>query len=331
MYQFTITNVHCSIANAIRRTLLADIPIIVFRTMPSSHDRCTIFHNGSSLTDEVIKHRLSCVPIVANPDKFDFHNYIAEIDVVNNSNTNLYVTSNDIKVKNKITNEEETIVLFPPNEITGDYIDLVLLPPKKKLKLQCAFEIGTAKENGAFNAVSCATYACTIDPALLEEKMALFRSTLPANADVAFELENWKLLDGQRCIVENSFEFKLQSVGIYSNKELMRIACDVLIRRFTNVNFVVTKTETTLSNGFDVTLVGEDYTLGKALEYALYTKLYPHILCFCGFKMEHPHDANSLLRVAYVKPENEGVLYSHIKQCLDECIFKFKEIQNMFV
>ena len=36
----------------------------------------------------------------------------------------------------------------------------------------------------------------------------------------------------------------------------------------------ILRSETTMENGFDVKLIGEDYTLGKAIEYVLYEKYY---------------------------------------------------------
>ena len=54
----------------------------------------------------------------------------------------------------------------------------------------------------------------------------------------------------------------------------------------------------TLENGYDVQLEGEGYTLGKALEYVLYTRHYeasPKVLNYCGFLKEHPHIDSSMI------------------------------------
>jgi DNA-directed RNA polymerase subunit L len=58
---------------------------------------------------------------------------------------------------------------------------------------------------------------------------------------------------------------------------------------------------TTIKNCFDVVLEYEDYTIGKILEYVLYSKYYEgqRIMTYCGFSKVHPHDTFSIIRVAY--------------------------------
>ena len=78
-----------------------------------------------------------------------------------------------------------------------------------------------------------------------------------------------------------------------------------------------------MANSFDVILENEDYTIGKVLEYLLYTKFYEtNMLTFCGFKKMHPHDSQSIIRVAY----KEAVEKSNIKGHLKECILDAKKI-----
>ena len=49
---------------------------------------------------------------------------------------------------------------------------------------------------------------------------------------------------------------------------------------------LIQRANTTMVNCFDVTLKNEDYTLGKIVEYFLYTMFYENEakLSFCGFK-----------------------------------------------
>ena len=42
---FTLSNVNVSLANAIRRTILSDIPILVFRTSPYEENKANIITN----------------------------------------------------------------------------------------------------------------------------------------------------------------------------------------------------------------------------------------------------------------------------------------------
>ena len=49
---FTLSGINVSLANALRRTLLSDIPTVVFRTTPHEENRCTIHSNTSRLNHE---------------------------------------------------------------------------------------------------------------------------------------------------------------------------------------------------------------------------------------------------------------------------------------
>ena len=51
---FTLSNVDVSIANAIRRTLLSDIPCIVFKTIPYNDSKININVNTTNFNNEFI-------------------------------------------------------------------------------------------------------------------------------------------------------------------------------------------------------------------------------------------------------------------------------------
>ena len=56
---FTLSNVNVSVANSIRRTILSDIPTVVFKTAPYEENKSTILVNTSRLNNEIIKQLLS--------------------------------------------------------------------------------------------------------------------------------------------------------------------------------------------------------------------------------------------------------------------------------
>lgn len=61
---FDLTGVDVSVANALRRILLAEVPTVAIETV-------YIQENTSILQDEVLSHRLGLVPIKADPRLFD--------------------------------------------------------------------------------------------------------------------------------------------------------------------------------------------------------------------------------------------------------------------
>ena len=53
-FGFTLSGINVSLANAIRRVILSDIPLVVFRTTPNEVNKCNIIANTSRLNNEII-------------------------------------------------------------------------------------------------------------------------------------------------------------------------------------------------------------------------------------------------------------------------------------
>ena len=60
---FTLTGTNVSIANGLRRTILADIPTLVFKTFPDKENKAKFVTNTSRFNNEILKQRLQCIPI----------------------------------------------------------------------------------------------------------------------------------------------------------------------------------------------------------------------------------------------------------------------------
>ena len=125
---FTLSGLNVSLANAVRRTILSDIHTVVFRTSPYEENDAIIISNTSRLHNEGIKQRLSCIPIHITDLNMPLENYIMEVNVENITDTTIYVTTKDFKIKDVTTDkyltETDTRDIFPPNDF-GDYIDSV--------------------------------------------------------------------------------------------------------------------------------------------------------------------------------------------------------------
>jgi hypothetical protein len=238
---FTLGGVNVSIANAIRRILLSEIPMVVFRVSPNDKNKCNVIANTCGLHNEIVKHRLSCIPIhITNLEDFPLKNYIMELNVTNNTDTSMYVTSKDFKIK--LINsgiylpEEEIQRIFPSNATTGDFIDFVRLKAKpaeeivgKTINLTCEFDIGIAKEDSAFNATATCAYGNTIDVGKQMEQLQILKHNWTEEKktpeEVKFEEANWLLLEGKRIFERDSFDFIVETVGVYTNTNLVAIAC----------------------------------------------------------------------------------------------------------
>jgi DNA-directed RNA polymerase subunit L len=343
---FTLSGVNVSLANAVRRTLLSDIPQVVFRTAPYEKNQCTVTTNTTRFNNEIIKQRLSCIPIhIKDFDNVPLKNYLLEVDVENDSDSVMYVTTENFKIKNVSTDtylsEKDVRSIFPPNDYTGFFIDFLRLRPRiseeipgEKIQLTCKFDIGTAKEDGCYNVVSTCSYSFTQDgdkvDSELSKKKQEWRDDGKSKEEIEFESENWRLLEAMRIVKPDSFDFTVESIGVFTNAELLVKACDTLISGLNSLkNAVETddeeivkikKAENTLINSYDILLEKEDYTLGKIVEYVLYSKFYEGVktMTYCGFKKMHPHDDGSVIRVAYKEPiEKSGIKQNLIESILD--------------
>ena len=341
---FTLQQANVSIANALRRTMLSNIPCVVFRTAPYAENRADIKVNTSRMNNELFKQRLSCVPIHISDPSFPIQNYQVELDVTNNTDSVIYATTKDFKIKDLqgdvYVSEAETRKIFPPDPITGDYISLLRLRqrlsdeiPGQQISMVATLDIGRASEDGAFNVVSCATYGATPDPIAArdawqaKEKELLSEGKDPS--DVEFAKQDWMLLDAQRYITPDSFDFQVETVGQFTNRDIVFRAAHILIdgvKRFKNTlsetqETMIAATAATLENGYDIQLEGEGYTLGKALEYVLYIRHFqasPKVLSFCGFLKEHPHIDSSMIRLGFINPTERSTVYEYLVEAADE-------------
>lgn len=328
---FTLSNVDMCFANAIRRTILSDIDVVCILSDKFERNQVSIETNTGRLHNEILKHRLSCIPIHFDGDRDDMDefckNYVLKVDCSNNDDKNemKIVTTEDFKVFHRETTDKYHVQvgkeLFKHCSITKRYIDFSRLRPRisdtipgEVLKFSANFSISNAKDNAMYNVVSKCTYSNTIDTDKAEKKWAELeaehRSKGLSTDEVKFEEKNFYNLDAQRCFIENSFDFVIEGLDIFPNTKLLKLSCQTLIGKFNKIieemnknNVPILRSETTMKNSFDIILVDEDYTIGKVLEYILYTKYYAvenPTLNFCGFKKFHPHDAKSTIRVAFV-------------------------------
>ena len=354
LFGFTLSGVNVSIANALRRTILSEINLVVFRTSPNELNKCNIITNTSRLNNEIIKQRLSCIPIhIKDIDEFPIKNYIMEVNVENDTDTIMFVTTEDFTITDLTTGkkvpQDKVREIFPPDDITGNFIDFVRLRPKitdellgEKIHITCEFDIGNAKEDGMFNAVSTCSYGFTIDDAAqdveLVKKIQTWKDEEKGEKEIKFETENWKLLDGKRIYKKDSFDFVIETVGIYSNSEIVDLGCKYLMDNLSNIDSLIEKdkleiinSENTMSNCFDIILENEDYTIGKVLEFVLYTKFYETgILTFCGFKKQHPHDSYSIIRLAYRDAVEKSTIKGHLKESIDDAIKLYTKLRKDF-
>jgi DNA-directed RNA polymerase subunit L len=399
---FTLENCNVSIANAIRRIVLSDINTYVFKTFPHAENRANFTVNTTRLHNELLKQRLGCIPIhhVHTIEGFqnDYKNYVVEVDVKNESDTIRYVTTEDFKVKRAKnieksggSHDDDDVVyeylpestvrkIFPPDSVSGEYIEFARLLPKlssnvpcgEALAFTCTIEISNAKFDGMYNVAHTCAYNCTPDEKEIEKQWKVKEKGLregfesgsaSAHASgstlteqLASAKKNWELLEAQRIFVKDSFDFVIETVGVYTNAQLVTKSCDIMIKKCEKLladmehssssesggteskigikNIIEPANEiTTMKNAFCINLIGEDYTLGKAIEFLLFSNYYDKpdgIVSFCGFKKPHPHALDSFIIVAFKEEIDFSRVQEHVSKVVSECISIFKSLFESF-
>lgn len=164
---FDVIGVDASIANTLRRLMLAEVPTMAI-------EQVYIQMNSSIIHDEVLAHRLGLVPINAHPDKFEDFNGEANSD-------NTIVFELDVTCKRPEEIDERTsdapytmpvhtsqLKWIPqgdqsdrfPNGIRPVHEDILLakMRPGQSIKLEAHCQKGDGKNHAKFSPVATAAY-----------------------------------------------------------------------------------------------------------------------------------------------------------------------------
>lgn len=355
---FQIENINYSIANALRRTILANIPLLGFKTFPHHENEANFIKNTTRLNNEILKQRLMCIPVHIKDLTSDYRNLVIEIKKKNESESMEYVTTEHFRIKDitsdSYLSENATRKIFPPDPITNGYIIFCKLKPRisaelpgEEIDIEAKLSIRTADENSAYNVTSTCAYGMTVDKFKQDSKWQEIKEKIITDEmkkeSIEIVKQNWYNHEGKRLVIEDSYDFILETIGIYTNNEIMGLACDILVDRLTKLmnstqqdELNISKSISTIKNCYDIILPDIDYTIGKSVEYMLNKKFYKTTetknLSYIGFIKLHPHDSHSIIRMAF--QDDEGDMISLCKQNMMNscklCIDIFKDIRDDF-
>jgi DNA-directed RNA polymerase subunit L len=289
-----------------------------------------IHKNTTTLNNEIIKHRLGGIPIYhlhTLPEDY-IGNLIMELNVENTTPQYVMVTTRDFKIKTKSDNKylstEEVVKIFPPSKIVMDafgiesYTDIVNLRPKlpdmpaDKLHLTCEFSWGAAYQDSNYNVVCTCAYSHLRDEEAVQvaynKKKEELSTTSMTPSEIEFKLRDWMLLDSYRYVIPTDFNFIIETVGVYSNKEILINAIDIILHTLHIIEEYIEITLGDEATEYKILINKDDYTIGKLIENAMYYRFFEldKVLTFVGFKKAHPHDTYATIRVHYATPIGES-------------------------
>jgi len=339
---FTLSDLNVSIANSLRRVILSDIPTLAFKTFPDKENQANITTNTSRFNNEILKQRLACIPIHGLTHDQPWEELIVIIDKQNDTHDIQFVTTEDFKVKNEKSDKflADSVVrkMFPPDSITSDFIVLARLRPRisnevpgEALQIQAKMSLQTAEDDGAYNVVSCCTYRNTPDKVRQDQAWSEEVKTI-ADEDKEMARNDWYNHQAGRIYIADSFDFKIQTLGVFTNSDIVDKACNILIQDITAFadsfkspeeadSFIMSESRSTITNSYDIKLPNIGYTIGKVFEYFLHEKYYKtaKILSYVGFRKNHPHDSYSIIRLAFREAPPDAI-QDIIKMFQDVCL-----------
>jgi DNA-directed RNA polymerase alpha subunit len=349
-------DMNVSVINAIRRTILQDVPTVVFKNI-NIKKNTTVFNN------EILKQRLSCIPIhIKDLDLDNLKNLKLILNLKNSNENVLNVTTEDFQIQlveqKKMLSKDDLKKIFPPNSLTKSYILFVRLNPhvsneipSEELELTADFGISTARQNGAYNVVSACSYGLTVDPVKVEENWEKYQDYLKDKGmiekDIEYEKINWMNHDKykkENCY-KNSYDLLIESIGIYRIEELLKKSCEIIKLKLSNIkkmaeskSLKIIPEKIALEHSFDIFLENEGYTIGKLIEYALFTNYFEKekILAYVGFMKYHPHDEHCVIRVAFTKyiannkKSNEDNVNVIVANACEKLLKLYKDITESF-
>ncbi len=152
LYRFVLSDVSIEMANAFRRIILIEIPIMAI-------DEVIMLRNDSPLYDEILTHRLAMIPIITDLKIYNFQQECScggagcslcsvtlTCDVKNDTDEIILVTSGDL-----ISNDPK-IVPVSPN------IPIVKLEHGSSLTFEAFAVLGRAKDHAKFQSVAAIAY-----------------------------------------------------------------------------------------------------------------------------------------------------------------------------
>jgi DNA-directed RNA polymerase subunit L len=312
---FDIENIDKSLVNAIRRIAISEIPTIAFKTEPITESNINILENRSGLHNEFLSHRIGMTPLHIPEDEIQNHdsnNYIYVLNIINDTDEILEVTSRDFEIKiteDVFLERSKVKKIFPPDRITGDYMIITRLKPDitgNKNGERIHIEGRATKDIGLKNARWSPVETCTynfkrdqrdglehykIEIAKINDGRRTNNMPLLTKNEEADLLHQYDIHTFDRYYLKdnfgepNSFEFRLITINlppVYVITKSMKI----LIDKIQNVKYELENIEEStlvsimdcenrnIPNCVDITIKDESHTLGNLFQ--SYINIYSH-------------------------------------------------------
>ena len=341
--KFDVNNCNSSYVNCLRRLIITEVETIGFNTEEYESSDIKIIENTSSLHNEFMLHRIGLIPInTDNIETYDTTKYKFILNVENNTNTPIDVTTKDFQIKNLETNEfENSEQFFPKNPITNDYILITILKPTpygngEKIHLEGKSSKGVGKDHIRYSPVSNVVFTNKIDPNIAELEFNKYIENNP-DMDLTTQQNKFKLEESERCFYINEngdpniFEFTIESSGVVKPHTILLEALSKMTLKLkmfmiefdkaisnTGSNLEIRESKS-LMKAYDIIIHNETHTLGHLLQSHI-NELFKAENIFVGYMNPHPLEKKIMFRIKVNDIKKLKTLFYNtctelIKQC----------------
>lgn len=334
-YTFEIYEQDIAVINAIRRTILTDIPIC---GMLSCDENCiTILKNNCPLHNEIISHRIGLLPICMTEDEiesYEDNTLQLELNVLNEATTMLNVTTADIKGKlaDKELTKKQLEKMFPSNPVTKSHILITRLRTGEQLHFKANVVKNTARNHSAFSPVSLSNFFYIQDPEkaakqdnILDKERSYYVNKFGEANVIKFEIEPINNLIGPKYLVSKALEIIIGKL----NNLILNITSEDL-----GNNSVKLTAFQDLQNTMEFSITNEDDTVGNLIQSHIHNKYIREekaaldgIKCsYVGYICPHPLKSELIIRLTLDDQTNPVVFVKFLEA---NCRVIIDELSNM--
>jgi DNA-directed RNA polymerase II subunit RPB3 len=303
-YTFSLSPVHVTYANTLRRLILTGVTTVAFRsdmTATGSTTDVKVKRNDTPMTNEMLADRIGLLPIYVTDPLSWKDEYLFTLKVIGDKDKTTYVTSSHFKITKNVPpsgdDEKEEIIptetFFPAHPITRDTCLIATLQPgaiQQAIEIVATATKGTGREHARFSPVSQCSYEYTPNTDAGERETMLHKwlevtkkvTEIDKQSQRYAELEReFNTMQVKRCFLVNdkgepySFDFTIESAGVLEVPYIVDQACQVgenMCNRYALLDrgdipddITITSADTRII-GYDFLFRGHDHTLGNLLQ-----------------------------------------------------------------
>jgi DNA-directed RNA polymerase subunit L len=289
-----LKNVPVGFVNALRRILLAEIPVVVV-----SH--VEILDNTTSMTHEMLRHRVEMLPVKVKPE---------ETGVIRDTKLELrYLTSPETR---EISSDDFVITGPRPDVLMHDRdldtpMHFLTLKPNESLHIKASLSVAPT----GMSHVCISTFRNHIDQETVERDRLKFISQ--AGEEESARREAAQLYDTfhiQRSFHRNKetgrpdwFDLTVESIGVLEARDLLVRAATLLKDKITE--WVKTPILREGEGWYRMEMEGETYTLGQLLQEVIYAG---DLVEFVSRDIGHPLTPKLVIRFQTKSSQPEAVV-----------------------